>query len=53
MNKHLQALLIALALAGAYCATINQRPVDNPVSVRAGETMIIADGTDPFPRLPK
>ncbi len=52
MNKPLQALLIALALAGAYCATINPKPIDSPISVQADKTVLLADGTDPFPKRP-
>jgi hypothetical protein len=50
MRTLLQVLLLALAFAGAYCATVNQTPVDHAVSARAAKTVILADGTEPFPK---
>jgi hypothetical protein len=49
MNKVLQIVLTAVALAGLYSAipTINSRPGDSVV--RAEETVVVADGSDPMP----
>jgi hypothetical protein len=52
MRTLLQALLLALASAGIYCATANQTPISHSVSARVVKTMIVADGTEPFPRRP-
>jgi hypothetical protein len=52
MRTLLQTLLLALASAGIYCATVNQAPANHSVSARAVKTMILADGTEPFPRRP-
>ena len=50
MNKTLQVVLTALALAGTFCAINNGRKtaadVNNPNSVKA---VLYADGTDPMP----
>ncbi len=50
MNKTLQIVLTALALAGTFCAISNGRKtasdVNNPDSVKA---VLYADGTDPMP----
>jgi hypothetical protein len=49
MNKVLEIVLIAVALAGLYSAMplINSRPGDSVV--RAEETVVVADGSDPMP----
>ena len=50
MNKTLQVVLTALALAGTFCAINNGRKtasdINNPNSVKA---VLYADGTDPMP----
>jgi hypothetical protein len=50
MNKTLQVVLTALALAGTFCAINNGRMTasdgNNPNSVKA---VLYADGTDPMP----
>ena len=48
MNKLLQLLLTALALAGMYCA-MPKNAVQGSNSVRAQQEVIIADGADPMP----
>ncbi len=48
MNKTLQLLLTALALAGMYCA-IPKNAVQGSNSVRTQQEVIIADGSDPMP----
>jgi hypothetical protein len=49
MNKIADALLMALALAGMYCA-IPKSPdrVVNP-SIGAQQIVLVADGSDPMP----
>jgi hypothetical protein len=49
MNKVMEILLIAFALAGLFSAisTINSRSGDS--AVRAEQTVIVADGSDPMP----
>lgn len=49
MNKVLQIVLTAVALAGLYSAIapINSQPGDSVV--RAEQTVVIADGSDPMP----
>jgi hypothetical protein len=49
MNKVLEILLTALALAGLYSAipTSNSRPDDS--AVRAEQAVVVADGSDPMP----
>jgi len=48
MNKTIEIVLTALALAGMYCAIPKSfAPVGNPV-IRA-EQALIADGSDPMP----
>jgi hypothetical protein len=51
MRTLLQTLLLALACAGIYsAATVNQTQVDHSFSARAAKTIILADGTEPFPK---
>lgn len=50
MRTLLQMLLLALASAGVYCATVNQTSVAHSISAGTVKTMILADGTEPFPR---
>ena len=49
MNKVMEILLIAFALAGLFSAisTINSRSGDS--AIRAEQTVIVADGSDPMP----
>jgi hypothetical protein len=49
MNKLLEILLTALALAGLYSAilTIHSRSGDS--AIRAEQTVVVADGSDPMP----
>jgi hypothetical protein len=50
MNKIVQVLLTALALAGMYSAIPrNSSKALDPVVVSAGQTVLIADGSDPMP----
>ena len=49
MNKFLEALLIALALAGMYSAMPNNSPRPQNSAVRAEQAVLVADGTDPMP----
>jgi hypothetical protein len=46
MNRVVEVLLTALALAGLFCAIPKAAPSN--VTVRAQQT-IVADGTDPMP----
>jgi hypothetical protein len=49
MNKTVEIVLTTLALAGMYCAIPKDiAPVGNPL-VRAEQTVLIADGSDPMP----
>ncbi len=49
MNKSVEIVLTALALAGMYCAIPKtSAPVGNAV-VRTERAVLIADGTDPMP----
>jgi hypothetical protein len=49
MNKTVEILLTALALAGMYCAIPKSfGPVSNP-PIRAEQAVLIADGSDPMP----
>jgi hypothetical protein len=50
MRTLLQMLLLALASLGVYSATVNQSPVEHSVSAQAAKTIILADGTEPFPK---
>jgi len=50
MRTLLQTLLLALACAGVYSATANQTSADHSISQRMVKTMILADGSEPFPR---
>ena len=49
MSKKLEVLLTLLALAGLYSAipSVVSKPVN--ARVRAEQTVIVADGTDPMP----
>ena len=48
MNKTVEILLTALALAGMYCAISKPlAPLGNPY--RAEQAVVIADGSDPMP----
>jgi hypothetical protein len=49
MNKSVEIVLTALALAGMYCAIPQaSAPAGNPV-VQAERAVLIADGSDPMP----
>lgn len=49
MNKTAEIVLIALALAGIYCAIPkNSSPIDNS-RIRAEQIVLVADGSDPMP----
>jgi hypothetical protein len=49
MNKTAEIVLIALALAGMYCAIPkNSSPVDNS-RIGAEQMVMVADGSDPMP----
>jgi hypothetical protein len=49
MNKTVEIVLTALALAGMYCAIPKTfAPVGNPV-IQAERAVLIADGSDPMP----
>jgi hypothetical protein len=49
MNKVLEILLTVVAFAGLYCAipTSTSRPGNS--AIRAEQTVIVADGSDPMP----
>jgi hypothetical protein len=49
MNKTIETLLIALALCGIYAAVPRSTTPNNNTAVRAQETVIVADGSDPMP----
>jgi len=48
MNKALELLLTALALAGMYCA-IPRNNAQASAALRVDQTVVIADGSDPMP----
>ncbi len=49
MNKVLEILLTVVALAALYCAIpTSVSPSANSV-IRAGQTVLVADGSDPMP----
>jgi hypothetical protein len=49
MNKTAEIVLIALALAGMYCAIPkNSSRIDNS-RIGAEQTVVVADGSDPMP----
>ena len=49
MNKTAEIVLMALALAGMYCAIPkNSSPTDNP-RIGAEQMVVVADGSDPMP----
>lgn len=49
MNKTAEIVLIALALAGMYCAIPkNSAPIDKSL-IGAEQTVMVADGSDPMP----
>ena len=49
MNKTVEIVLTALALAGMYCAIPKTfAPVGNPV-IQAEQAVLMADGSDPMP----
>lgn len=51
MRTLLQTLLLALACAGVYsAATVNQSQAEHSFSAQAAKTIILADGTEPFPK---
>jgi hypothetical protein len=49
MNKTAEIVLIALALAGMYCAIPKtSSPIDNS-RIGAEQMVVVADGSDPMP----
>ncbi len=48
MNKSVEILLTALALAGMYCAIPKSTAQGDP-GIRPEQNVILADGTDPMP----
>jgi hypothetical protein len=48
MNKTVEILLTALALAGMYCAIPKSTAPGDP-GIRSEQNVILADGTDPMP----
>jgi len=49
MNKTAEIVLLALALAGMYCAIPkNSSPIDNS-RTGAQQIVVVADGSDPMP----
>jgi hypothetical protein len=48
MNRSVEILLTALALAGLYCAIPKSARPDNSVS-RTEQVVILADGSEPMP----
>lgn len=50
MNKTLQVVLTALALAGTFCAISTERKTAaNPHQSNSVKAVLYADGTDPMP----
>ncbi len=51
MNKKLEVLLTILALAGLYSAMPTSKSNSQPVNsgIRAEQSVIVADGSDPMP----
>jgi hypothetical protein len=49
MNKIVEIVLTALALAGMYCAIPNNVVQSVNPTVRAQQEVLIADGSDPMP----
>jgi hypothetical protein len=49
MNKLLEVLLTVLALAGLYSAIPNSISRPGNSGIRAEQTVLVADGTDPMP----
>ena len=49
MNKTLQVVLTALALAGAYCSLTTHIVTPNSHNSTAEKAVMYADGSDPMP----
>jgi hypothetical protein len=49
MNKVLEVLLTVVALAGLYSAVSTSIARPNNAAVRAEQTVVVADGSDPMP----
>ncbi len=49
MNKTLQVVLTALALAGAYCSLTTHVVTPNSSNSAAEKAVMFADGSDPMP----
>jgi len=49
MNKVLETLLTVVALAGLYSAISTSAPPPGHSAIRADQTVLMADGTDPMP----
>ncbi len=49
MNKTVEVVLTALALAGMYCAIPKSAATVSNQSIEAGQIVLVADGSDPMP----
>jgi hypothetical protein len=49
MNKKLEVFLAVLALAGLYSAMPESRSQPASSGIRAEQTVVVADGSDPMP----
>jgi len=49
MNKMLQAAIVTLALAGAYCSLTTHIVTPNSSNSAAEKAVMYADGSDPMP----
>ena len=52
MNKTLEVLLTLFALAGLYCTIPKSISGPDNSALRAEQTVIVADGSDPMPLCP-
>jgi hypothetical protein len=49
MNKTAEIVLVALALAGMYCATPKSSSTISNSKIGAEQMVLVADGSDPMP----
>ena len=49
MNRVMEVLLTVLALVGLYCAIPANKSRPGNSAVRAGQAVVVADGSDPMP----
>lgn len=49
MNKTIEIVLTAVALAGMYCALPKATPSSGGLRMESGQTILIADGSEPMP----